>query len=321
MAARWSALTCRCASGGSSSTTTSRSSWAASSRWARSLQPLRLAVGRPGQDQPHVVVLLDEPVRVHHAERVVGAREPRDLHQQGLVARDAERGEDLADLARGEVAVALRERVDRRRDHVHRDAEPSLEPGQREDGRVVLVGEPPEERPRPRLRGRAIEVAPPDPAPPGPGTHETRRLAVVHERHVGVEFELLGVEPVHVHPAREPFVAEHPLGALERGLEAPRGRVVGGIAAGDFPARVDAQLAQDRYRGAQGLGRAAAEAATGHVQEAPALHLLGELQDEVDRARDGVAPVLVDPAHRRASSSAASTRPSSRPRIRSRVVR
>jgi hypothetical protein len=148
-------------------------------------------------------------------------------------------------------------------------------------------------------------MAAPDPSAARPGAHETDRLAVVHDGHVGIEVELLGVEAVHVHPAREPLVAEHALGALERGLQAPRGRIVGGITAGHFPARVDAELAQDRHHRAQRLGRAAAEASAGHVQEPPALHLLGELQDEVDRARDGDATVVVDAAHRRASSSAA----------------
>ena len=205
------------------------------------LEPLRLAVGRPGQHEPDVVVLLDELVRVHYAERVVHARKPRDLHEQGLVARDAERHEDLGDLARREVAVALRERVDRRRHDVHRDPEPPLESRQRKDRRVVQVGEPPEEGPRTRLRRRAVEVTPPDPpAAAGPAAHEAGRLAVVHERQVGVEVELLRVEPVHVHPAREPLLAEHPLRAFERGLQGARGRVVGGIAAGDLPAGLDA---------------------------------------------------------------------------------
>ena len=71
----------------------------------------------------------------------------------------------------------------------------------------------------------------------------------------------------------------------------------------------------------QDLKDAAAEPSPGHVEEPPALHLLGQLQDEVDRARSGDAAVVVDAAHRRASSSATSTRLSSRPRIRSRVVR
>jgi hypothetical protein len=264
---------------------------------------------------------LTRPVGVDDAERIVGPREPADLHEQRLVARHAERHEGLADFTRGEVAVALRERVDRRRDDVHRNAETALEAGQREDGGVELVDEAPDEGPHRGLRRRTIEVTAPYPPAGAPRAHEAHRLAVVHDRRVRLEVELLRVEAVHVDPAREALVAQHSLGALERRLQRPRGRVVRVVAAGDLPARVHAELAQDWHRCAQGLGGAAAEAAARHVQEPPALHLLDELEDEVDRAGWRDSAVVVEPAHRRASASAVSTRLNRRPRTRSRLVR
>src|SRR2546426_8201486 len=48
-------------------------------------------------------------------------------------------------------------------------------------------------------------------------------------------------------------------------------------------------------RSAQGLGDAPAETSAGHVEKPPTLDLLGELQDEVHRARPGERAVVVDP--------------------------
>jgi len=44
---------------------------------------------------------------------------------------------------------------------------------------------------------------------------------------------------------------------------------------------------------------AAAEAASAHVEQAPAAHVLGELQDDIDRAGRRDLPIVVDPARRR----------------------
>src|SRR5262249_58238330 len=94
---------------------------------------------------------------------VVGGGEGADLPQQGLAAGHAEPRQRLADLPRAQISVAVREWIDGRRQDVHRDAEPALEPGQREDRRVVLLGEAAEERPCARLRRRAVEVTVPHP--------------------------------------------------------------------------------------------------------------------------------------------------------------
>ena len=249
------------------------------------------------------------------------AREWADLHEQRLVARHSQPAEDLGDLARSQVAVPLRERVDRRWNDEHRDVEPALEARQREDGGVVLIRELTERGPGVGPGSGAVDVTAPDPPAGVPGAHEAGRLAVVDGDQVRLEVELLAVEAVHVGPAREPLLARPALGALERRLERARRRVVAGVAARGLPARVDAQLGEDRHRGAQGLGRAAAETPAGHVQNAAALDLLGEPQHEVHGAGPGDAAVVVDPAHPRPSSSASSTNPRSRPRTRSSVVR
>ena len=93
------------------------------------------------------MLLLDEPVRVHDAERIGAAREAADLHEQRPILWYRERLEDARDLHRGQHAVLVRERVDRRLDDVLRVAEPPSEPRQREDRAVVLVDERAEDAP------------------------------------------------------------------------------------------------------------------------------------------------------------------------------
>src|SRR5207253_1527038 len=190
-----------------------------------------------------------------------------DLNEQRFVPDHTERRQDVRELARRQLAVLLRQRVDGRLDDVHRDPEAALESRQREDRGVVLVGELPEEGPGGRTRRRAVEMAAPDPPAVGPVGHEARRLDVVDQDEVGVERELLGVHPVHLDPVGEPLVAEHPLRALQRRLERARGRIVGLIAPRDLPARVDAQVAQDRDGRAEALGYAAAPPTAGQVAE------------------------------------------------------
>src|SRR3989449_7287248 len=183
------------------------------------------------------------------------------------------------------------------------------------------MGDPPEEGPGGWAGGRAVEVAPPDPPAVGAVGHQARGLDVVDEDEVGVEHELLGIDPVHLDPAGEAFVAEHTLRALERRLKRARGRIVGGIAPRDLPARVDTQVAEDRDSLAEDLGRAAAQPPAGDVEEPSPPHAVGQFQYHVHRALRSHLTVVVDPAHAGASSSARSTRLKSRPRTRSSVVR
>src|SRR2546425_8073826 len=77
----------------------------------------------------------------------------------------------------------------------------------------------------------------------------------------------------------------HALRALERRLERARGRIVGLIAPRDLPARVDAQVAQDRDGRAEDLGYAAAQPTAGQVEEPSTPHALGQFLDHVHGAR------------------------------------
>jgi len=83
----------------------------------------------------------------------------------------------------------------------------------------------------------------------------------VDEREVGLEPQLLGVDPVHVDVVIEGLVGEHALGALECLLERAAGGIECGIAAGDLPAGVEAEVGEDRHHRPQHLGGPAPEAA------------------------------------------------------------
>ena len=225
------------------------------------------------------------------------------------------------DLARGQVAVLLRQGIDRRRDDVARDAQPAAEPRQREDGGVVLVDPRPQERPGPPLGARGVEVAAPHPAAAGTAVLDQRgRLHVVHEHEVGVERQLLGVDAVHLDVVLEGLVGQHALGAVQGGPQRGGRRVEAGIAAGDLPAGVDPEVDHHRHQRVEDLGGAAAEAPAADVEQPPPADLLGQPQQHVHGAGRRHPPVVVDGDHALASSSSASTRTSTRARTRSRLV-
>ena len=119
VAARCSALICTCASGGSSSTVMSGSWLRGLAQLGQDLAALAVAVAGAGQHQPHVVVLAHQPVRVDDAERILGGRERRHLQQdRPVLGRRRAPRRMRGHLARGQVAVLLRQRVDRGRDDV-----------------------------------------------------------------------------------------------------------------------------------------------------------------------------------------------------------
>ncbi len=229
--------------------------------------------------------------------------------------------QDRGDLPRGQVAVLLRQRIDGRRDDVPGDAEPAAEARQGEDGGVVLVDVRAQERPRPALGARGVEVAPPHPAARGaPVLDQRGRLHVVDEHEVGVERELLGVDAVHLDVVLERLVGEHALGAVEGGPERGAGGVEPGVAPGDLPGGVDAEVGHHRDERVEDLGGAAAEPAAADVQQPPPAHPLGQPQQHVDGAGRRHPPVVVDGDHAPDSSSSASTSASTRARTRSRLV-
>ena len=265
-------------------------------------------------------MLLDEPVRVHDADGILSPAEGADLEQQGLVLGHAQRAEDGRDLARPDLPVLLRERIDGRIDHVLRDAQPAAELGQREDRGVVLVDDLTEGGPHATLRVRRVEVAAPDPAPLAAMPDQRRGLHVVDDDQVGVEAQLLGVDPIHLDVVGQGLVGQHPLGAFQRRPQGGRGGVERGVAARDLPARVETEVLEQRHRRAQHLGGAFAEAAAGQVQDPPVAHTVAQALDDVHDPGRRHVTVVVQPDHAACVSRAWSTRPRTRARTRSRLV-
>jgi len=68
----------------------------------------------PRQHEPHVVVLLHDPVGVDHADGIAGAVDGTDLEEHGLVERYPDPLQDRPDLPPREFPVLVRERVDGR---------------------------------------------------------------------------------------------------------------------------------------------------------------------------------------------------------------
>jgi hypothetical protein len=233
----------------------------------------------------------------------------------------SEAAQDRGDLPRGQVAVLLRQRIDGRRDDVLGNAEPAAEARQREDGGVVLIDVRAQERPRPALGARGVEVAAPHPvARRTPVLDERGRLHVVDEHEVGVQRELLGVDAVHLHVVRQRLVGEHALGAVQGGPQRGGGGVEPGVAAGDLPGGVDSEVGHHRDQRVEDLGGTTPEPAAAEVQQSAPANPLGQPQQHVHGARRRHPPVVVDGDHVPDSSSSASTRASTRARTRSRLV-
>ncbi len=153
---------------------------------------------RTDQRQLHLGdVLLDQPVGVDHAHRVLPRVEARHLAQQRAVHVDSELVAHVRGVLGREGHVLGRQRVDRGRADVHRRAVHAA-------GHVVLEVEDravvgADERDEP-LDGRGVrrgevDVAAPDPAPRllRHVLVDRRRLRVVHDDRVPAARQLLGV--------------------------------------------------------------------------------------------------------------------------------
>ena len=102
--------------------------------------------------------------RLDHADRIFPPVEPRDLRNNRTVCGNTVIGKALRNLAAGEFAILRRERIDRGRDDVLRNAERLLVLGQAHHGRIVVLDEITQIIPYRRMGCGKIDMALPDPS-------------------------------------------------------------------------------------------------------------------------------------------------------------
>ena len=143
-------------------------------------------------------LLLDEPVGVDHAERVLPRVEARHLREQRPLDVDAELVDDVGRVLRRQRHVLRCERIDRRRPDVR--GRQALRPrrvlGQVEDRRVVARDRREQELEHLRVRRGEVDVPAPDPVRLRlrEVVDEAERLRVVDDHEVVVVLELARVQ-------------------------------------------------------------------------------------------------------------------------------
>ena len=270
---------------------------------------------------------LDQAIDVDGPQRIAVPRQRPHLDQERPLPVEGQLLEGGRQLAGSQLAVLLRQGVDRRRHNVGGNAQPAREGGPGEDGGVELLDDAVEEGPRVGLGSGAVEMTAPHPAAPCAVGHEAGRGHVVREDHVGVQPELPGGDLIQGQIVLEPLLGEQALGALQGGLEGMDGGEVRAVRARDFPLGLHAEIVEDGNGRAKDLGGAAAQSSSRQVQVAPAAQPLGQGVDDVHGVRRRHRPVEIEGTHRPAlsrpssTSSARSIRLRRRPRTRSGVVR
>ena len=171
-------------------------------------------VGRHRADQRQLHVghlLLDQPVGVDHAERVLPRIKARHLAQQRPIDVDSELLADVDGVLGREGHVLRRQRVDRRR----HDVRPAIDArgdvlGHVEDRRLVGIQIRDQAVERGPVRSREVDVAAPHPVTRAIAhqRRDRRRLRVMHDADVPVAGQLLGVDPVVAQPRLPVLVVE-----------------------------------------------------------------------------------------------------------------
>src|SRR6266511_1977487 len=281
---------------------------------------------RARQHEPDVVVLLDEPVGVDHAERVVRAVEPTDLEEEGLVPGNAQPVEMNALFGAAHVAVSLGERVHGRVDDEPPGGERRREYRMGKDHRVIALGAWAQDIPELGLRGGEIVViAPEPPCLPGTALHQEEWSGVVDHHEIGVEPEALRIVRADVMDPPEHRVCHDLLRARERPGDRARDPFEVARADRDLPARVDTKIVEDRDQAVEDFYRQAPVAGVADVNKPAAAQALADPEQEIDGAARGHLPVVIQPRrgdgqrHRPSSSSAAVSIVRWRSRIRSRL--
>ena len=210
---------------------------------------------RPREHEADVVVLLHEAIRIDDTQRVAHALEGTDLQQDRLVAQHVQAVELQHLLAPRHLAVAVRQRVDRRMDHEARD---------RERRRRTSAGRRPPRHsagPRAGARSRPGSAARRDRrGAPTPSAPSLPRLSTTSSGPASCTIDQVRVEPqaarivgAGVAQAPEHALRDDLLRARQGAAHRARDRVEVGAADRDLPARVDAEVVQDGDEPVQGL--------------------------------------------------------------------
>ena len=92
----------------------------------------------PGQDQLQVVMFLHQPISLNNPQRIFEAVKTGYLQKHGFVRRNVKPAKNLGLLLRGEIAILITQRVNRREDEELGDREALGKSGQGENGRIVI---------------------------------------------------------------------------------------------------------------------------------------------------------------------------------------
>ncbi len=255
-------------------------------------------VGRHRADERELhlrPLLLDQPVGVDHAERVLPRVEARDLADHRARRVDPELLADELRVLERQRHVLRRQRVDRRRHDVHA----AVHAGRHvvahvEQRRRVALDVRQQPLHRLRVRRRDVDVAAPDPAA-RLLRHERvdrGRLRVVDDAEVPAARELARVHLVVLRPGRPLLLGEVLRVALEGVVHDLRGVEELLAPVDHLPLDLEPDVAHQRHERVEDLRDAAAERRGAQVDDAPALQRLGQLADLLhERAADDVGVV------------------------------
>ena len=241
------------------------------------------------------MLLLHEPVRVDHAERVLPRVEPRDLREQRPRDVDPELVDDVRGVLGRQRHVLRRERVDRRRPDERalgqfgRHVVASVE-----DRRRVAPDRREQELEHLPVRRREVDVAAPDPVRARrrePVDHRAR-LRVVDDHEVVLVDELLRVQLVVAPVDRLSLVVQALRVALERVVNRLRDVEELVRAADDQPVRLEARALHQRHERVVDLRDAATERCRRNVGDPLAGQRLGQPADLVHQPTRGDGRVV-----------------------------
>ena len=210
--------------------------------------------------------------------------------------------QDLLHDIVAERGVLGRERIDRRGDERERRP-PDVRLGvlaHREHRGVVAIDVLGEELPHVGVRLRHVDVASPDPRAVSRARgllarDDRRRLGIVHEHHVVVVRDLLGVCPHAVEVDRRHLLGPRHVGPLHPVVAELRHGEVLVRALENLPGGVDAEVLEDAEVREQQLGHSASERGAVEVQDSRAGERLRQLAQPVHRFVTGRLPVVLEP--------------------------
>ncbi len=234
-------------------------------------------------------------------------------------SRDSELFCRPVDFFRRELPVLLADRINGRRDDKLVDGHGPHKLGHGENGRIVFFAVLPECLPDVRAWIGHVDVAPPDPDARFLETDEGRRLGIMDKDCVSLEAELFSVLSVYLEVMVPHFSSESLFVSLERVMDLFRDVVEFSIARDDFPARVDAEVLEDRNHPVQDLRNASAFTSGVDVQKRSVPEHLAELPEKREVAFRRYSRIRADHVATPADSISCRTSVSTASAMRSRM--